>query len=245
MLKLKKKLHDNRSSILITRPTHEAIRLKKILDRKGFYCFVSPLISIQPLSYSISNEEDFNFIIFTSKNGIQNFKINNLEKKIVVVGDGTFGVATKKGMKNIINVRGDLEDLKNIMKPILIENLKILHPTSTQFNRNLNDFFENHNCEYLALQCYQSIMKNTNSEVFENFFNSCKDGLVTFFSRRTVISFKKEICRLGLSKNLMDKKFLVLSNSIKKELETLNVKNILVATQPNEKSMLDLIMKAS
>ena len=88
-------------------------------------------------------------------------------------------------------------------------------------------------------------MKNSDPEIFENFFNSCEDGLITLFSRRTAISFKNEILKLNLLEKCKKKKFLVLSKVIENELLSAGLKNILITKEPNEKSMVDLIIKTS
>ena len=84
-------------------------------------------------------------------------------------------------------------------------------------------------------------MINQKAEVFENFFKTCKDGLITLFSRRTAISFKKELSKLGLMQNHRGKKILTLSDSIAEEIKELKFEKVFVCSQPNEKGMLNLI----
>ena len=127
------------------------------------------------------------------------------------------------------------------IKPFLQKNKRILHPTSTLENIDLENFFKSEGCYYQQLKCYKSIMINQKAELFENFFKSCKDGLVTLFSRRTAISFKKELSKLGLMQNHRGKKILTLSDSIAEEIKELKFEKVFVCSQPNERGMLKLI----
>ena len=77
--------------------------------------------------------------------------------------------------------------------------------------------------------------------MFENFFKSCKDGLITLFSRRTAISFKKNYLSWLDAKPQGKKKFLPLSDSIAEELKELKFEKVFVCSQPNERGMLKLI----
>ena len=139
------------------------------------------------------------------------------------------------------NIKGDTNDLKTKMKPFLQQNTRILHPTSKLQNSDLENFFSSKGCYYKQISCYKSIMRNLKAEVFENFFKSCKDGLITLFSRRTAISFKKELSKLGLMQNYKGKKILTLSDSIAEEIQELKFDKVFVCSQPNERGMLKLI----
>ncbi len=242
MSKLKKKLN-RRVNILLTRPDKDSYKLAASLDKKKFKCFVTPLIKISKIDYSYDKNKHCDFLIFTSKNGLSNFQILKTKSKIVVIGDGTFALAKELGYKKLINVKGNSEDLKEKIRPFLRKNMKIIHPTSNLLNQDLKDFFKDQGCFYQSIACYKSTMINTKSEIFENFFNSCKDGLITLFSRRTAISFRNQISRLGLRQSCMDKKILVLSNSIATEIKKINFEGVFVSKEPNESAMIKLIDK--
>ena len=232
---------DNKVKILLTRPEKDSLNFSKYLDKNIFEYYLAPLIKIIKCEYELDKKVDYDFLLFTSKNGLRNFQKIEHKKKVFVIGDGTFNLAKKIGYVNVINVNGDSNDLKIQMKPYLKQSSKILHPTSTLENTDLEIFFESEGCYYKQLSCYKSVMINERAEVFENFFKSCKDGLVTLFSRRTAISFKKEISKLGLMQNHRGKKILTLSDSIAKEIKDLKFEKVYVCSQPNQRAMLKLI----
>ena len=242
MSKLEIKL-DKKVNILLTRPEKDAMNFSKYLDKNFFEYYLAPLIQIIKCKYEFDKNVDYDFVLFTSKNGLRNFQKIEDKKKIFVIGDGTFNLAKKIGYANVTNIEGDSNDLKIKMKPFLQQNIKILHPTSKLKNSDLENFFRSKGCFYKQICCYNSIMINQKAEVFENFFKSCKDGLITLFSRRTAISFKKEISKLGLMQNHRGKKILTLSDSIAKEIKELKFNKVYVCSQPNERAMLKLIRK--
>ena len=240
MSKLETKLN-KKVKILLTRPEKDSLNFSEYLDKNFFEYYLAPLIKIIKCKYEFDKNVDYDFLLFTSKNGLRNFQKIGHKKKIFVIGDGTFNLAKKIGYTNLINIKGDTNDLKIKIKPFLKQCSKILHPTSTLQNKDLENFFGNERCYYKQLSCYKSVMINQKAEVFENFFKSCKDGLITLFSRRTAISFKKELSKLGLMQNHRGKKILTLSDSIAEEIKELKFEKVFVCSQPNEKGMLKLI----
>jgi len=232
---------DKKVNILLTRPEKDAMNFSRYLDKNFFEYYLAPLIQIIKCKYEFDKNVDYDFVLFTSKNGLRNFQKIEDKKKIFVIGDGTFNLAKKIGYENVTNIKGDTNDLKTKMKPFLQKNTRILHPTSKLQNSDLENFFRSEGCYYKQISCYKSIMTNQRAEVFENFFKTCKDGLITLFSRRTAISFKKELSELGLMQNYRGKKILTLSDSIAEEIKELKFDKVFVCSQPNERSMLKLI----
>ena len=237
----KEKSTTKRIDLLLTRPELESERLANLLDKKKFRIKISPLIEINSIDYKFEDTVQYDLIIFTSKNGINNFQYLKKDDKVLVIGDGTNELAKKKGISNIKNVKGNSKDLKNRIRKFIKKGARILHPTSIDLNNELKIFFKDLKCSYTSLGCYNSNMCNSNPEVFENFFNSCKDGLITLFSRRTALSLKNEIFKMNLSENCKYKRVLVLSSSIEHELNDLNFKEVHKTNEPNEESMIKLI----
>lgn len=243
MLKSKKKLKDKKINILLTRPREESIRLSKQLDAKLFNKFISPLIQIKKIGYEHNTKIKYDFLIFTSKNGIMNYQNKGDYRKIFVVGDGTYTCAKKSNMKNVINVDGDSEELKKKIKPFLTRDAKILHPTSLENNNEFKLFFERNQCYYRQVHCYHSKKLNSSPSIFKKFFTSSNDGIVTIFSKRTASSFVSEILKMNFLSKSKKQKILVLSKSIKKELNFSGFKKVFISEKPNEQSMLKLIDK--
>lgn len=242
MQKSRKKSQDNKINILLTRPFKDSIKVSKALNKNHFKAFIAPLIEIRKKKYTFSLKKKFEFVIFTSRNAIFNFKESlNENIRIITIGDGTYNLAKQMGMNNLINVKGNIEDLKKKMKSFLKVNSEIIHPTSADYKNDLKDFFANIGCSYSPIFCYNSKLSNSRPEIFVNFFKSCKYGLITLFSRRTAISFRNEIKKYGFLENCKDKKILVLSKAIGDEVKGMKTNGLFISKHPNERSMLDLI----
>ena len=67
--------------------------------------------------------------------------------------------------------------------------------------------------------------------------------IITLYSRLTARSFIEEVKKLDLIKFCKDKMFFVISENVKKELDSLGKLNIEVAKKPDENEMINLVVK--
>ena len=112
MSRLKKKLKFEKTNLLLTRPKEDSKKLSRKLDSKKFNFFISPMLEINQVNYKCNPSKDYDFILFTSKNGLKYFKGLKKNSKIIVIGDGTYLKAKEMGIKKVINIDGNLDDLK-------------------------------------------------------------------------------------------------------------------------------------
>ena len=129
MSKLEIKLN-KKVKILLTRPEKDSLNFSEYLDKDFFECFLAPLIKIIKCKYDFDNNEKYDFVLFTSRNGVRNFQRIRHKKKTFVIGDGTFNLAKKVGYTNVVNIKGNTNNLKTLIKPFLQKSKRILHPTS-------------------------------------------------------------------------------------------------------------------
>ena len=132
MSKLEIKL-DKKVKILLTRPEKDALNFSKYLDKNSFESYLAPLIQIIKCKYEFDKNVDYDFVLFTSKNGLRNFQKIEHKKQIFVIGDGTFNLAKKIGYENVTNIKGDTNDLKTKMKPFLQKNTRKKSKIKTMF----------------------------------------------------------------------------------------------------------------
>ncbi len=112
MSKLKKKLRFKKAHLLLTRPMDDSKKLSKKLDSRKFKFYISPMLEIRGMNYKLENFKNFDLFLFTSKNGLRNFKHINKESKAIVIGKGTLNEAKEIGLKNLLNIDGSIKDLK-------------------------------------------------------------------------------------------------------------------------------------
>ena len=234
--------------ILLTRPLEDSILTSKILKQFSIESDISPLIKIkkQQVDYNFSPPD---ILIFTSKNGVRSFDFGHkiVKDNILVISVGT---ETKKLIKqrtnlNVINVNGDLSALKIKVAKLLKKKMSIVHPTSSNENTKLKDFFLKFNCKYKALKCYNSLMVDENKDVFKKFLISYEKGIISIYSSLTAKAFVKEVMKYKLQNFCKKKKVVVISEKVKKELNMLPLSRVFIAEKPNERNMVELIKKIS
>ena len=81
---LKKKLINNKVNILLTRPEKDSKKIYRFLDKEKFKFFIAPLIEISFNKYKFDRKMNYDLVIFTSRNGILNFRHSLRKTKIFV-----------------------------------------------------------------------------------------------------------------------------------------------------------------
>ena len=80
MSKLEAKLN-KKVKILLTRPEKDSRNFSEYLDKNFFECFLTPLIKIIKCKYDFDKKEEYDFVLFTSRNGVRNFQQIKHKKK--------------------------------------------------------------------------------------------------------------------------------------------------------------------
>ena len=230
--------------ILLTRPLEDSILTSKILREDSIKSDISPLIEIK------KHKVDFNFssidvLIFTSKNGVRCFDLDQKIFKdnllVFSVGTETKNIIQQKKKIKVINIDGDLSKLKKSIAKFLKEKMTIIHPTSSEENLELRDYFLKFKCKYTALKCYNSEMVNVYKDVFKKFIKYYDKGIISLYSSLTAKSFVREIRKHQLQSFCKNKKFVVISAKVKKELDELSLNEVFIANKPDERNMIKLI----
>ena len=231
-----------KKSILLTRPLQDSIEMSRNISSE-FEVFVAPLLEVKKVDYDSSFPDNFDIILFTSKNGIRYFQRSFIKESHLVftIGNGTKDFANKIGINKVINIDGDTKKLKKKIIPYLKQNMKILHPTSIPENANLKNFFKNKKCDYFQLGCYASKKSNKNKLIFKKFMKGFDNGIIIILSGRTAQSFKNEVKKLTLEKHCENKFVFLLSKKIKNELSGLKFRETFISKKPNEISLIQEI----
>lgn len=228
-----------KNRILLTRPSQDSIEMSGNISSES-EVFVAPLLEIKKVDYDLNFSDDFDVILFTSKNGIRFFQRSFIKESHLVftIGNGTKDFANKIGINKVINIDGDTEKLKKKITPYLKQNMKILHPTSISENANLKNFFKNKKCDYFRLGCYTSKKSNKNKLIFKKFMKGFDNGIIIILSGRTAQSFKDEVQKLTLERHCENKFVFLLSKKIKNELSGLKFRETFISKKPNEISLI-------
>ncbi len=229
--------------ILLTRSNIDSIETSKILEKHFWNFTITPLLDIQGTKKKVVTNNNFDIVIFTSKNGIRYFNPKSFNKKIPVltVGPGTKKLAEQKGFSKIINVDGELNKLKDTILNFLESGMKVVHPTFQTTNKDLENLINSMKCLYVPVKCYDARQKNVCPRKFKIFIRTIDRGIITLFSSRTAQSFYNEVKKFKLSSYCKNKKLVLLSEKIKSELKGIKFEKVFVTNRPNEDSMVETL----
>ena len=199
--------------ILVTVPSEEQARLNALLEGQGAECIEMPLIEIKQLSdYSaldaaIRQIEKFNWLIFTSQNGVRYFKkrLRSLKKDIRVlkgVKVACIGPKTKMAVQNL-GIRIDVspkeftqEGLVDSFKKINIKGKNILIARAEEARDVLPDSLKKMGANVSVLAAYKAQLKKEKHQpgflkdldlvTFTS--SSCVEGFLRNFSKKEILS---------------------------------------------------------
>jgi uroporphyrinogen III methyltransferase/synthase len=199
--------------ILVTVPSEEQARLSGLLEECGAECVEMPLIEIKQLSdYSALDEairriEKYNWLIFTSQNGVKYFKkrLRSLKKDIRVlkgVKVACIGPKTKMAVESL-GIRIDIspgeftqEGLVDSFKKINIKGKNILIARAKEARDVLPDSLKKMGANVSVLAAYKAelrkerhrsgFLKDLDLVTFTS--SSCVEGFFRNFSRKEIFS---------------------------------------------------------
>ncbi|MGM0409335.1 MAG: uroporphyrinogen-III C-methyltransferase [Bacillota bacterium] len=200
-------------TVLVTRPEKQSSSFAKLLYREGANVLKAPMIKINPptsfydLDKAIENLKRYNFIIFTSVNGVKYFMKRLLAKdkdirelkgiKIVVIGAKTaerlryYGV-NADFLPEKYSTEGILEGLKDYVQKnnFAIENKSFLLPRANIAPPKLELALKEMGADVNNVVAYENCRTKIDKKIYKKFFNNEID-LLTFTSSSTVKNFKK------------------------------------------------------
>jgi len=208
--------------ILITRPSHQQTEIESLIKNEGGTPYSVPLIKIvSPESWdsadsSISEIESFDWILFTSVNGVDGFwdrvkqsgkNINQLLPiKIAAVGSKTKKRLEELGLEVSIQPKTfDGENLLELIDNEQINNKRILFPGAEYGREQLINGLVNVGASVISVPVYRTIPNDdVNSEKLISLFVDGVIQIVTFFSPSTfkvfLNSLPKEIIEKTINK---------------------------------------------
>ncbi len=164
------------------------------LSKRNIQIHHFPLIEIRPIDFKIENIETYDYVIFTSKNGVKNFfsrvKVSR-NTKFICIGNKTNQVLKEYGHNSVyISKRNYSKIMAEELKTNkLIDGKKVLlvqgEIAKNDFKINLHQF-----CEVKRINVYQTNLKNrANSKLSKLIQN--KETYTVFTSPSTFESFIK------------------------------------------------------
>jgi uroporphyrinogen III methyltransferase/synthase len=192
--------------VVITRPQRQADDLARLLAAQGAHSIAFPTVSItQPSDWSeldcaLSQLENYNWLIFTSANGVHFFFERLCQKgrdirdlkgiKIGCIGPATARQIEDRGIR--VDLVPDEFIAEGLLKSFASMNLsgkKILIPRASRARDILPEGLKNQGASVDVVTAYQTIQSGRKKEELSAFINAGEVDVITFTSSSTVTNF--------------------------------------------------------
>ena len=244
---LKKIKFPKKLTFLLTRSIKQSNELKKNINLKNFNFLNCPMLKIKPIKLTKNQIKEIKVadaIIFSSANAVnisRNY-LNSFSNKVFCVGDDTKVACLKNNIKNVSSSDGNINDLINLItKKIKDRSKKLVYISAKQTAVNLPLILKSKKIYVKKIVIYESKKIKTIQKPILNLIRLNKLNFVTFFSKKTVITFNQLILKYKLQRYLMNTECISLSNSIEQIAKKNNFKKYYVSSNPDRKSFLKLI----
>ena len=205
------------------------------------------MLKIKPIKLTKSQIKEIKVadaIIFSSANAVnisRNY-LNSFSNKVFCVGDDTKVACLKNNIKNVSSSDGNINDLINLItKKIKDRSKKLVYISAKQTAVNLPLILKSKKIYVKKIVIYESKKIKTIQKPILDLIRLNKLNFVTFFSKKTVITFNQLILKYKLQRYLMNMECISLSNSIEQIAKKNNFKKYYVSSNPDRKSFLKLI----
>ena len=236
--------------ILITRPKHEAIKLKKIIEGLGYVAHIDSLSQI--INLNLEKNINSNSIILISSQRAAQLLIEKYEfcfdKPLLIIGNSSYKKLKSAGFSKIIYRAKD----SNHLIKYLIENITLIHKrygneltyitgsVSNQiFIKRLNEI--GYKTEKKII--YRTIFKSSFNHSTIKLLKNNKFSICLIFSKKNAEHF----CNLVLKENLFQKcnnlEFLTLSKNITHVMKKNGYHKVAHSAQPNQSSLIKKLVK--
>jgi uroporphyrinogen-III synthase len=207
-------------TVLITRARDQASELKVKIEQKGGLVIEFPVIQtipprdMEPLDQALRELASFNWILFTSVNGVAyffqrmeelNISLSNVQAKIGAVGPKTAQAIQQRGIDVAVTAADfKAEGLLETLQGKLRSSDKILLPRANIARETLPIYLKEWGMKVVEVSAYETIPA---TEGVEKIVNALKKGLIdfiTFTSSSTVQNFVKALSKESLQELLTD-----------------------------------------
>ncbi|WP_169566486.1 uroporphyrinogen-III synthase [Sneathiella limimaris] len=229
---------------LITRPISVSKSLTAKLEAEGHTVVSSPLLEIRPVDRKSLDLKGVQALIVTSINGLDNLLplIQNRSLPIYCVGNKTAEAAILGGFETVKSADGNIDDLaKLIQNSVDPTQGVLLHVGGKRLAGDLQGVLEKAGYFYRREILYDAAkVEGFTSEALDAFRHGKLQG-VLLFSPYTAEVFCELVQSAGLQSQLAHMDAWCLSENVANRLDGLGFHGIHVASQPKEKSLLNLI----
>jgi len=222
---------------LITRPLAQSIDLQDLLKTKNIDSIIEPMIEIMPIPMDEITNIAQDFIIITSANAIRCFSCLTRERsaKMLVIGRDSAQLANMLGFYNIVHIAQDVDELIKFIN----NNIKgsMLYLRSDHITKDLKAII---GAEEIII--YKSISAKSLSKEVISHIMAGRINHIWFFSKRSAQIFMSLAKQYQIEKHLNNIIILAISDNVAKILVERSWKKILIARNPSQEAMVELVL---
>ncbi len=242
---------DDSKFILITRPVEESRVFARKLKQEGFNPKIEPMLEIAWVDFDIPDMDMYQGLVFTSVNAVRGMAaqmkarhIRRVEVPCYCVGDRTAKEARARGFVQAISAKGTADDLVELVaKRAKDKALPLLYVRGVHTARPVDKMLKNLGFRIDSIVVYEAKPVKTLSPGCITAIRNKQITGITFFSKRTLETFLREVKKNGLLKEFFGIKLLALSESMLECVRSYRQVKTYAAQTPDAAGMMRLIQK--
>lgn len=229
--------------ILITRPDMQAKIFAQQLREHGFSDFIfEPLLEIHPIQTARLHFKNTDALIVTSQNAVPSLQGADAPKHLPVfaVGSATAHLLKLSGFNHVIEGENNGEALFPLIQSYFKGAKKsFLHPAGLFMKERLQTMLKEAGQHYLAVPVYRADARKILTQETKEALKTGAIQVVTFFSPRSAEIFAKLTSPLSVAFERVA--LCSMSTEIPEKLADFKWKSVIVAKEPNARSMIEAI----
>jgi uroporphyrinogen III methyltransferase/synthase len=194
--------------VVITRPQEQAVEFAQLLSAEGARVVLFPTIRIvepsdwKPVDRAIASLESYQWVVFTSANGVKHF-FRRLREKGRDIRDlkgirvGTIGPATAAAIEGLgipVDIVPDdfiSEGVVKAFRGVDLKGKRVLLPRAAEARDVIPEGLTTLGASVDAVTVYRTVRSESGREALQALLDAGKVDVITFTSPSTVINYKK------------------------------------------------------
>lgn len=246
--------------VVVTRTREQASKLTRLLEENGAGVIEFPTIKIVPpksfkeLDRAIDNIADYDWVIFTSVNGVKYFLLRLAEKgkdirELKGIRIGSIGPATAGELKSLgiivdlIPEEYQAESLVDYFRKAKVKDKKILIPRARVAREVLPDRLKEMGATVDVVTAYETVKPEENVDEIKKLLSEKKIDLITFTSSSTVTNFVEMFHKEEIKKLLKDVTIASIGPITAKQGEKFSLSSHIIPEKFTIESLVESIVK--
>jgi len=249
--------------VVITRAKEQAEDFADLLKKYGAEPVYLPVIKVvppkdySPLDKALDNLNSYNWLIFTSVNGVKfffrrlaelNLAIANFSGKIITIGPKTKEELTSKNIKvESFPQEYRAEAIVELIKPLIRSGERVLLPRADIARKVLPEELKNLGLDVTEVTAYETVKDKNNVDDFLKLLQEGEIDYITFTSSSTVRNFfaliEEKIADKELIKLLKTLKIAAIGPITRETLRDFGIEPDLVAKDYTIEGLLEVIIE--